>query len=294
MNRNSVKQLRSPTTISDSSRGFEAFYNYTEVLTGGDYHCHDYYEFYIHLRGGQYYGIGEKMYRLLPNQLFIIPPGIMHGLSFEGELRDYERAYLNVSTEALTALGYGRADLDKLFRTYVDQLNFTFQLDPMEAETCVNGIKALKNVSGPLSGMELYHAYNEINRFIETVCSCMRKSRMIKDSGISKSVIQEVLVYLNANYTQQIKIDELAKRFGVSVSYLSREFTRLTRRSVYEYILYCRVALAKQLMRSGATLNTIAYQCGFNDYSNFLRIFNKMEGVSPSVYREMLQLKKQL
>ena len=147
---------------------------------------------------------------------------------------------------------------------------------------------------GTLGGMELYRAYNEINRFIETVCSCMRKSRMIKDSGMSKSVIQEVLVYLNANYTQQIKIDELAKRFGVSVSYLSREFTRLTRRSVYEYILYCRVALAKQLMRSDATLNTIAYQCGFNDYSNFLRIFNKMEGVSPSVYREMLLSKKQL
>ncbi len=42
-------------------------------------------------------------------------------------------------------------------------------------------------------------------------------------------------------------------------------------------------------MRGGESLNTIAYQCGFNDYSNFLRSFTRIAGVSPSRYRKQLR-----
>ena len=33
-------------------------------------------------------------------------------------------------------------------------------------------------------------------------------------------------------------------------------------------------------------LNEVAYRCGFNDYSNFLRVFSKMAGMSPSAFRK--------
>ena len=83
-------------------------------------------------------------------------------------------------------------------------------------------------------------------------------------------------------------MDQLAKQFGISVSYLSHEFVRFTNRSVYDYVLYRRVMLARQMMQDDLSLNTIAYQCGFNDYSNFLRMFNKLVGMSPSAYRKHL------
>lgn len=47
--------------------------------------------------------------------------------------------------------------------------------------------------------------------------------------------------------------------------------------------------LAKEMMHTEATLNSIAYQCGFNDYSNFLRIFSKTVGLSPRQYRNQLR-----
>ena len=47
--------------------------------------------------------------------------------------------------------------------------------------------------------------------------------------------------------------------------------------------------LSRQQMLGDESLNTIAYQCGFNDYSNFLRSFTKIIGVSPSAYRKQLQ-----
>ena len=61
MEKISLNRSQRPTTIGDGGRGFEAFYEYTDVLNKGEYHCHDYYEIYVHLRGGQYYGINEKV-----------------------------------------------------------------------------------------------------------------------------------------------------------------------------------------------------------------------------------------
>ena len=54
-------------------------------------------------------------------------------------------------------------------------------------------------------------------------------------------------------------------------------------------MLYRRVMLARQQMLGSASLNDIAYQCGFNDYSNFLRSFSKIVGMSPSQYRKQLR-----
>lgn len=106
---------------------------------------------------------------------------------------------------------------------------------------------------------------------------------------MANSIMQKVLTYINSNYTQPMKIADLAKRFNISVSYLSHEFAKYTNRSIYEYILYRRVMLAKEMMHTEASLNSIAYQCGFNDYSNFLRMFSKIVGLSPRQYRNQLR-----
>lgn len=101
----------------------------------------------------------------------------------------------------------------------------------------------------------------------------------------SESLIREVTAYIDNNFNHSIKGDDLARRFGVSVSYLSHEFTRITGRSVYDYVLSRRITLARQLMETDMPLQDIAVKCGFHDYSNFLRVFRKETGVSPSVYR---------
>ena len=105
---------------------------------------------------------------------------------------------------------------------------------------------------------------------------------------IMNSIIQDVLTHINNHYTEQLNVNDLAKLFNVSPSYLSHEFTRFTNRSVYNYILYRRVMLARQQMLGDESLNSIAFQCGFSDYSNFLRAFIKITGVSPSRYRKQL------
>lgn len=56
---------------------------------------------------------------------------------------------------------------------------------------------------------------------------------------------------------------------------------------MYDYSLHRRVMQAKALISSACPLSEVAFQCGFNDYSSFLRVFSKMAGMSPSAYRKL-------
>ncbi len=90
-------------------------------------------------------------------------------------------------------------------------------------------------------------------------------------------------------FMQPMKVEPLARHFGVSVSYLEHEFKKYTNRSVYDYILYRRVMLAKKLIPGCSSLNAISEQCGFENYSNFMRLFYKYVGTSPNAYKKSMK-----
>ena len=275
-------------TTMAPGRKYEAKYSHDEWMVKTEYHCHDFFELYIHTHGGPYFGLDNNMYTLKPDQLFIIPPFCMHGLSAAAGIRDYRRGYVNVSPDMLRTLGCGQIDLESFFRSYTSQGQYTFQLSPEDAEEC---IELMKKLATPQLNdvLDDFRKCGYLIEFLCKVCRAMRQAHPVTSNVFPNSIIQEVLAYINSNYTQPLKTEQLAKRFGISVSYLSHEFQKFTNRSVYDYILYRRVMLARQMMLTDQSLNAIAYQCGFNDYSNFLRTFRKLIGVSPSQFRKEMK-----
>ncbi len=269
------------------NHGYEAHHNFDETFEVTQFHCHDYYEFYIHLRGGEYMGVDNRLYQLMPNQLFVLPPFSMHGLSCTSEMHNYERAYLNLAPEVLRVLGCGQIDPESLFRHHAAGSVCTWQLSDDDAKTFVSCICRIReNESRKSDAHERFGDYALMIRILNLVCRTMRQTDPVEGEIFGSSIIQEILDYINNHYTQPIRMENLARSFGVSVSWLSHEFARFTNRSVYDYVLYRRVMLARQQILGEASLNEIAYQCGFNDYSNFLRSFSRITGMSPSQYRK--------
>lgn len=277
------------TSLPGTLKGYEAFHAVNETMVSQPFHCHDYYELYLHIRGGQLFGMDNDLFRLSPNELIILPPFSMHGILFEKNGTDYERAYLNLSPETLHTLGCGQIDLNDFFLSHTNRGHFRYQLTDEETQLCLDLIDHIQNYTGSDDPVAQYENYSKILCFLSTICNVVRRTPASTDKVTSGDVIRDVLSYINQHYTEQLKISDLAKRFNVSESLLSHGFAKFTNRSVYDYILYRRIMLAKEIINTETTLNSVAFQCGFNDYSNFLRMFTKIVGKSPAQYRKTLR-----
>ena len=60
-----------------------------------------------------------------------------------------------------------------------------------------------------------------------------------------------------------------------------------TGRNISEYIIDLRLGYAaRMLVDTAKSISEIGFDCGFNNLSNFNRIFKKKKGCSPSEFRE--------
>lgn len=98
--------------------------------------------------------------------------------------------------------------------------------------------------------------------------------------------INQVRQWLDVRYREQVTLEELAAMAGCTRNYLCRAFKTYTGKTVIEYLLERRIQAAMVRLRSGNDkVIDIAFDCGFNELSYFNRIFKRLSGSSPSVYR---------
>lgn len=84
-------------------------------------------------------------------------------------------------------------------------------------------------------------------------------------------------------------VSSLADRYGISTSYLRREFLRAYGTSPISFLRAVRVANAKNMLKSGVpSIAEIAEQCGFSSPGYFIQVFHKLVGESPDRYRKRL------
>lgn len=103
--------------------------------------------------------------------------------------------------------------------------------------------------------------------------------------------IYEIQRRFETQYAQSYTLEALAEEYNVSSSSLSHQFKKVTGSSVMDYLLSCRMASAKKyLTDTHISIGEIVELCGFSDNSNFSRTFKKMNGMSPSAFRDQFQL----
>ncbi len=116
----------------------------------------------------------------------------------------------------------------------------------------------------------------------------------LKPAGDSRRV-QKVQDHINKHYKEDIRLNDLADLVGMTPTAFSRFFKLRTGRSISDYVIDIRLGHAsRQLVDSTTSVAEICYECGFNNVSNFNRIFKKKKGNSPKVFREIYQHHKML
>lgn len=105
--------------------------------------------------------------------------------------------------------------------------------------------------------------------------------------------INKVYDYLNENYKNDIKLSVLADLIYMTPTSFSRYFKLRTGKSLSDYLLDLRIAHATYgLINSSDNISQICYDCGFNNLSNFNRLFKKRKGCSPKEFRNSYKRKR--
>lgn len=111
----------------------------------------------------------------------------------------------------------------------------------------------------------------------------------IKPTGDSRRV-QKVQEYIEHHYKEGIRLNDLAEIARMTPTAFSRFFKLRTGRSISDYLIDIRLGHAtRALVDSTTSIAEICYECGFNNISNFNRIFKKKKGSSPKVFRDLYQ-----
>ncbi|TDG00212.1 helix-turn-helix domain-containing protein [Paenibacillus piri] len=104
----------------------------------------------------------------------------------------------------------------------------------------------------------------------------------------SGSLVSLIEQYIREHYTQDLGLEQIADRMGVSVKYVSRVFKDKTGEYLTDYINRVRIEKAKELLaQTELRVNDIAENVGIHSRTTFLRVFKKVEGVSPNEYRTL-------
>jgi AraC family transcriptional regulator len=107
------------------------------------------------------------------------------------------------------------------------------------------------------------------------------------EDGLPKYKLQKAIAYINEHLDRDIRLADLAKAVGMSQYYFCRCFRQSMGISPYQYAIGQRIARAKQLLnRKDLAIADIALRCGFANQDHLTKMFRRLVGVTPKVYRE--------
>lgn len=158
-------------------------------------------------------------------------------------------------------------------------------------------LQAIMKVYGMLDTLSsVKDGFYAVQQFLTILYELSRceNARTLASSSYAKVTVEDdsrrilkVKNFISKNYMDELRLPELASLAGMSSSAFSRFFKLHTGRNISEYIIDLRLGYAaRMLVDTDKCISEIGFDCGFNNLSNFNRIFKKKKGCSPSEFRE--------
>jgi YesN/AraC family two-component response regulator len=119
---------------------------------------------------------------------------------------------------------------------------------------------------------------------ITSVVRMSQRRPKMKESKAQK-LVSDIISYINLNYECSVSNEDIAEKFHFNSAYLNRVFRENTGISMHEFVVGCRIASAKEMLRSQEiAIGEVAEKCGFSSFYHFTKTFKKYTGITPSQF----------
>ncbi|MDX2046289.1 MAG: AraC family transcriptional regulator [Chitinophagaceae bacterium] len=237
-------------------------------------HFHGHYVFFSVLNGVNEGGFTRKRYTITSRDFLVIHPGEIHtGNSFSGRRLTYfsfcpTREFLIKKAEEL-----GLPALP------------SFNGVVYSAKSIIPKFEALvKNSVVP--GNDLA-AEQSLTEFLGVLAEQTQDSRPVsKTENSCREKIETAKKFIEENYSRNFSLSELSLHTGLSAFHLLRSFKASVGLTPYAYLHNFRIEMAKKKIHKKISLTHLAHDSGFYDQSHFIRHFKKINGISPSAFKQ--------
>jgi len=183
---------------------------------------------------------------------------------------------------------------DKLLKR--NQLRLIRQMLERSMKGIAFSADTIKNISPRILSLNQKNGFDSVMELISILhdLSSSRNMRTLSDSSFSdfhqpsnSRRVEKAFEYLNNNYDKQISLKEIAKLVNMTEVSFSRFIKKRTGSTYIDTLNEIRLGHAsRMLIDTTHSIAEISFNCGFNNISNFNRLFKKKKNCTPKEFRE--------
>lgn len=255
-----------------------------------EFHYHDFNKIVIFISGKVTYLIEGKAYELKPWDILFVSSNEVHKPLIDPK-ETYERIVIWINSKFLEKHNTEGNNLMTCFELASSQKCSLLRLSP----------ELLISIKNTMSQLEAAYKDNEFGNYVLKNALflqimvylnrlALRNENNSRNSDIKYDEnIDNILNYINTNLNSDLSLDKLSDKFYMSKYYLMHKFKKYTGYTIYNYIMQKRIIMANNLIKGGKPITEACFECGFGDYSSFLKAFKKIFGTSPKQYYKALK-----
>ncbi|MGI4870909.1 MAG: helix-turn-helix domain-containing protein [Janthinobacterium lividum] len=267
----------------------DCFMLFSRVKQEFNFPIHHHEEFELNLilgAAGAQRVVGDHIEVIGNVELVLVGPNLPHAW-FTHECRSGEIREITIQ--------FHRDLLDERFLRR-NQLHFIQKMFENAQRGILFSAETAERLQGRLLGLEQKLGFDSVLELFSILhdLSASRNMRMLSDASFTNEQlnynsrrIEKVFEYLNAHYGRQITLAEVAKIANMPEASFSRFIKKRTGSTFIDSLNEIRLGHAsRMLIDTTHSVAEVAYKCGFNNISNFNRIFKKRKNYTPTLFRQ--------
>jgi AraC-like DNA-binding protein len=281
-----TKLLREITPLTQS----DCFTLFSRVKTTFDFPLHYHEEFELnfiqHAKGAKRV-IGDHIEEIDDLELVLVGPNLQHGW--------FTHKCTNSEIKEIT-IQFHRDLFDEKFLQR-NQMNFIRSMFERSLRGILFSGDTIAAIAPRFLELPQKHGFDSVLELLSILhdLSVSRNMRTLSDASFSNVEtisynsrrVESIMAYLNKNFDKNITLTEAAKIAAMSEVAFSRFFKLRTGKTFVDTLNEIRLGHAsRMLIDTTQSVTEIAYKCGFNNMSNFNRIFKKKKDCTPKEFRQ--------